>query len=334
MTTPSLTTMALMVWMLLASLTCLANEKPANVLTGANGLELQYLEDRSKLLSLENVLTAEFTAADTETLNFGFTKSSYWFHVKAGSLPDSNWVLEISYPALEKVDVYHRDVESIKSFYAGNLAAPNPQLIKDRTFAFPIDHTAGKDLELFIRVESSGAMQVPITLWHRNEYHAHDHNEQFILGLYYGILLFAILYNLLLAITTREAVLLYYCLYVASFTLFQVSINGLGAENLWSSGSAFSAIAIPLFMATTCISAIVFLRSLLRLDQLNKKLDTVGLALLLPPSIALLFVSFLEYQTLIKLLTVSAVMTSLYVLYAGAAAYHCRSLYQVKGREH
>lgn len=64
-------------------------------------------------------------------------------------------------------------------------------------------------------------MQFPIKLWQQDAFYTHDHHEQIALGVFYGILIMAFLYNLLLAISMREPVYALYCTYVVSFGLFQ-----------------------------------------------------------------------------------------------------------------
>ena len=321
--------MNLTLWTLVFSLCCVVASGSANasenqnagILTGANGLNLGYLEDPTSELAFAEITDATFTPVTTATVNFGFTESAYWFRAQADSLQEREWVLDIGYPPLEKIDVYHLSASGVNHFTAGNHVAADGKLISDRTYAFPIEHEPGKPFELFIRTESAGAMQVPITLWSQSEFHAHDHREQLILGFYYGILLAAILYNLLLAITTRESVLLLYCIYVSSFLLFQFSINGLGTEYLWPRGSTLSTRAIPIFMIATCVSAIVFIRSLLRLKQFNKTLHRIGSGLLIPFCVIAFFVFSIEYQILIKVLTTLALACSVYVFYCGTIVY-------------
>lgn len=49
-----------------------------------------------------------------------------------------------------------------------------------------------------------------------------------MLGIIYGVLLVMLIYNLFIFLSVRDTSYLYYILYIASFGLYQVSVNGAG----------------------------------------------------------------------------------------------------------
>jgi hypothetical protein len=91
---------------------------------------------------------------------------------------------------------------------------------------------------LYIRVQTDGSLQLPALLTRPEQFVAHTRNEQYLLGLYYVILLSLLLYNLLIYLSIRDSSYLYYIFYIGSYSLFQMTLNGLAFEHLWPEATA------------------------------------------------------------------------------------------------
>lgn len=71
--------------------------------------DISYYEDKKGDLDLDAIMekhaSKQFLSGQTKVLNFGFTKSAYWFHINIENQDSLNtrWILEILYPLLEKV---------------------------------------------------------------------------------------------------------------------------------------------------------------------------------------------------------------------------------------
>ena len=283
-------------------------------------LELTYLVDDHGQLSLPDVrsMADRFHPALAASPSHGFTESVYWFRATLPSQTDANWILDIAYPLLNNIDLYEIDGQTIRHSNAGDKQPFSARKIKDRSFAFPIQYHAGQPpLEIFIRVETTSSMQVPIRLWQRNAFFAHDHNEQIVLGLFYGILLAAFFYNLLLAISVRDRVYVLYCLYVLSFALFQSSVNGLGFEYLWPNSDTLAQRATPIFMIMAATSAMIFSSHFLQLKATNPHLYLCYRICLAPFVLSIPFVLHGDYLLLIKTLTLTAIVSGLLLFLSG-----------------
>ena len=77
------------------------------------------------------------------------------------------------------------------------------------------------------------ALTIPARPLDRADFISNDHDEQFVFGIFYGILIVMILYNLFIYIGIREQSYLDYVLFIGSLSLLQADINKYTYEYLW-----------------------------------------------------------------------------------------------------
>jgi diguanylate cyclase (GGDEF)-like protein len=134
---------------------------------------------------------------------------------------------------------------------------------------------------------------VPQWLITREAFFARTHEAQIGIGLYYGILLALLLFNLTIYLSLREPAYGWYVLYVASFGLVQLNLNGLAFEYLWPNAPNFANLALPLSMAFGLAMMALFARSFLdvkaRRPRVNRLFEGfIGFQLLMMAASAIL----------------------------------------------
>jgi len=235
-------------------------------------LALSYLEDKSGRLELENVRelrqSGEFLGGQSEPLNFGFTESAYWFHVQldAKNPPEEAWVLESLYPIMDHLQLYvvYPDGNAAR-FHSGD-SVPFDQRSRDHQHInFEFTTKPGQTLELYMRAETSGAVQMPMTLWTKDAFYNKDHLEGRVFGIYYGLILALAVYNLLIFLSIRDLNYLLYVAYIASYGLFQMSLNGFAFEFLWPDSPWWNNRAIAFTMGLGMVFIVAFSQSFLSL---------------------------------------------------------------------
>lgn len=107
---------------------------------------------------------------------------------------------------------------------------------------------------MYLRLHSEGSVQAPLTLWSSDAYLEAQPTRLYVLGLIYGVLLGMLVYNLFIFISVRDRSYLYYILYIASFGLYQVSVNGAGVAYFWPDHPWWANAATPLFTAPRACS--------------------------------------------------------------------------------
>ncbi|MCB2816671.1 7TM-DISM domain-containing protein, partial [Listeria monocytogenes] len=75
----------------------------------------------------------------------------------------------------------------------------------------------------------------------------------YVLGIIYGVLLVMLIYNLFIFLSVRDTRYLYYILYIASFGLYQVSVNGAGSEYFWPDSPWWANAATPFLIGSAAL---------------------------------------------------------------------------------
>lgn len=95
----------------------------------------------------------------------------------------------------------------------------------------------------------------------------------YVLGMIYGVLLVMLVYNLFIYLSVRDVSYLYYILYIASFGLYQVSVNGAGVAYFWPDSPWWANAATPLSIGAAALFACQFARHFLQLGSISRGFD-------------------------------------------------------------
>ncbi|HVL00946.1 MAG TPA: diguanylate cyclase, partial [Dongiaceae bacterium] len=135
--------------------------------------------------------------------------------------------------------------------------------------AFPFTVVKDHRYRIYLRVQSETALQVPAQLMPEDEFLAHKEADDLLLGLFLGVLVAMMLYNVTLYFSARESAFLLYGAHVLALLFFIVAWQGLGATWFWPGqiGLQSGSIAIATFLAIGFSTW--FCSVFLHLDQSN-----------------------------------------------------------------
>lgn len=264
---------------------------------------MEVLVDPQQTLGLSEVESRPFSASGGIP-NFGFTDSAVWvrFRVPPGTRAD---LLQMEFPLMDRIDVYQKENGIWKKTTAGSLYPFGQRQHVHRTFLFDLSQESRQGHPVYARFVNGDSMQIPLSLWSRDEFARRDHDEQFALGIYYGIVLVMALFNLFLFFTLRDMAHLYYVLYVLSFGLFLLSQYGLAYEYLWPDWNHAARRLNPFLASFLEGSILLFTRSFLHTKNHSPALDkgirvqiwanvcVMGLAFILPLAVSAMLVAAL-----------------------------------------
>ena len=238
------------------------------------GMDLAYLEDPQAKWSIENIrnpaLTKQWQQNKTSVPAFGFTSSVYWFAVELENPSASPFeqLLALSYPLLDSVDVYlDRNSQIVEHFHVGDYQPFAQRPIEHRHFLFPIRVAEGDQITLYMRVQTSGSMQIPLALWSEKGFWRAEQHLIIKQGVYFGIMLVMILYNLFIYVTVRDRSYLYYVLFVICFTIFQLTLRGFSYHYFWPQYPWFNEKILAVSVSAALAFGGLFTISLLELKK-------------------------------------------------------------------
>lgn len=198
------------------------------------------LSDPGKQLTLAQAraAAAQFTLPTTARATLGHRKDAVWLRVPMGVAPgsDGEWLLDIDYPLLNRIDVYLLDSSGtlVQQALLGNQQPFAQRPVRSRSHALELRLAPAASYELWLRVETQGGMILPITLNKPTAFLQRALGEQMLQGLLAGLGLCLLLYSLGQWISLSEPLFLKYVVLIFGSLMFSVVQFGIGAQFLWT----------------------------------------------------------------------------------------------------
>jgi len=232
-------------------------------------LHSEYLRAAGAQLELGDILQLpahQWTATNSEAPFFGYSPDQLWvrFEVLNENHQKHHLLLELPYPLLDQVEVYLLQNSSVIQHYVTGDQVPFQQRPVDAThFVFPINLEAGARNSVYVKVSTSSALGAPLTLWSSEHFFDHQQAPLMIQGLYFGIILVMLLYNLFLFASIRHISYLYYIGAVLGCATYVASVLGFGFQFLWPHTPWVNTFAVPASLALFGLMGTLFATSLL-----------------------------------------------------------------------
>ncbi|MGH8689138.1 MAG: 7TM diverse intracellular signaling domain-containing protein [Burkholderiales bacterium] len=281
--------LALLLALILTSSAGLAEIVPLPDVSGETrlGEQVQVLEDPGGLLQLNDVrhgpIAAAFRPSHADPINFGYTRSAWWlrFTLPGGAAPGTPLLLEVAFPSIDRIELYLPEPRPgreprYSTRIAGDTLPWDAREIRHRNFVFRFDAPVAEGAhDYYLRVTSQSVLTVPLTLWRPEAFAEHDRNAQLIHGLFYGLALALVLYNLMLYFAVQDRVYLYYVLYATAFGLFLFAFDGFAFQYLWPTSTWAANHAVAMLLALALAFGAQFARAFLRARPNAPKADLV-----------------------------------------------------------
>lgn len=278
---------------------------------------LDVLEDTQATLAIGDLsapqVAARFVPASGPSVNLGFTDSALWARLTLDLPPGHDWVVQVAYPLLDEISFYARASDGgWRRQEAGDTHPFALRDVKHRTPSFLLPARDGGEQVVYLRAQTRGSLQLPIAVWQASAFHGHVSREHLVLGVYYGMMLVMVLYNLFLFFSVRDRAYLHYVGFIASFMTMQLALNGLAYQYLWPEQVWWGNRASVVLPGVVGLFGLAFSRSLLNTRALAPRMDRlmIWLSLAIVVEIAgALFASYRVAASLSALLAVMFVMT-------------------------
>ena len=279
---------------------------------------LSYHVDPSHQLSIQHIISGsssiEWKPSGDKTPNFGYSESAYWFKLQFVNPGQESLerLFEVGYPLLDHVSLYVVSSSGeVKIIETGDKRPFGERVYNHRNFIFPLQFTPGDTTSLYVKVETTTSVQVPMALWKERFFMGVNLEESMKQGAFFGIMLVMAIYNLFIFFTVRDKSYLFYFLYVLSFGFVQGSLNGFCFQYLWPDLIAWNDKAIAFFTPFSSAAVLAFSLSFLGLKKTQSGLFLKTLLVLC--CCACVAVFFVPYSLMIKIDIVLALVGMLSV---------------------
>jgi len=282
---------------------------------------VEYLEDESGQLEINELRQRPEQAwrkHSGEIPNFGFSQSAYWFRIELQTKEPQRWVLGIDYPLLDEVTLHtFVGARPLQSVQTGDSRPYIDRPLKHVAFDMPLVLPSAGPVTVYLRVKSSGTVQVPINLWQEDAYLEHYETITTIQGIYFGIVLIMTFYNLLLYVMVRERAYIHYVLFVAMIGLFTAGLYGWGYKYLWPEAVRFQQYNVAVFISLSTIFGARFINHFLDLPHTAPRIGYLLLGVVVSQIAAFLLLPVLGFHLGIQIVLALTFITAVTTLYAG-----------------
>ena len=237
---------------------------------------LYILEDIADTLDLSDVRTDLYSKKfqfhnSSDEPNFGFTNSSFWFRLTVKNTAEAGkYWLEIPYPFLNLLEVYVPAKNgNYQKHSVGDHYPFSKRSILHKNFLFDMDFSEGEQKVVYAHIRCNGeATSFPVNVLNTLDWVKRDYAELVVLGVYYGILIFAFFLSFFLGISLKEKVNFYYLLYITGIGIFQFSLDGLAFQYLWPNNPWLANHIIPMSGSFAVFFLLLFSQQLLQTKKL------------------------------------------------------------------
>jgi signal transduction histidine kinase/CheY-like chemotaxis protein len=269
-----------------------------------------------------------FKAHDKDTLNAGYSRSAFWLKIDLHYRPTNpaaqrTWLLELAYPPLDHLDLYLPDAGGDYQLVrrTGDALPFATREIRQNNYLFDLNFAPDQAQTVYLRLQSEGSVQAPVTLWSSTAYLEEQPVRLYVLGLIYGVLLGMLVYNLFIYLSVRDTSYLYYIFYIASFGLYQLSVNGAAVQYFWPDNPWWTNAATPFFIGCAGLFGSQFARSFLQTASHSRWLDRLLLALVAFSAVVVGLSLMTSYALALRLATALALIFTVVIFVAGLCAW-------------
>lgn len=298
------------------------------------GRAMQVLEDPTDALTIAEVSSpayaAQFKRHDKATLNAGYSRSVFWLKVDLHYMAKDpraprTWFLELAYPPLNHLDLYQNDGTGnyrLATRTGSALPFSSREVIQSN-YLFKLNFVPDQQQTLYLRLQSEGSIQAPLTLWAGTAYLEQQPLRLSVLGVIYGVLLGMLVYNLFIYLSVRDTSYLYYILYIASFGLYQLSVNGVAVQYFWPNNPWWANAAVPLLIGSAALFGSLFARSFLHTAQHSRWINRLLLTLAACGGVVMALALLTSYALALRLATGLALVFTVTIFVAAIKAWYC-----------
>jgi signal transduction histidine kinase len=233
------------------------------------GGKVMVIQDGKSSYSLEQIIQNDSGAILLAPIpNLGVTENVYWLKFKLNNLSDSRLILKFNQPLLDEVVLYTiRDGKKVTEVRYGEHRKFYERKYDYPAYAFDLNLNKGDTGTYILKFKSKEPIMLDISVGKEDTIWGEEIKKEITLGIYIGIILVMVFYNLFIFFTVLDVSYLVYVAYIISVGLTQITLQGYGFKYLWPDLYWFNDIGVVLFSALGAIFAIEFLKMFLKTKE-------------------------------------------------------------------
>ncbi len=246
---------------------------------------LDYLEDVEGKLTIEQILgpaqQSRFQRHEQGIFSKGYSTSVYWFRTRLFNVGEQSqhlWLLRERESIQIKAWTIQPDGEP-SLFWDKGWLPPSPNLSRAQRLGAGLELPAGNETELYLSLRVNTDLKALLTLWSPEVYAKQELAETRLFSASWGMSFLFFLLALIVFISSRKWIYLYYALFLLCFLcirILRIDLNGALTE--WVGSWGYWLVALLIWGAGLFV--ILFSKELLKLESMRRslvKVLTIGL---------------------------------------------------------
>lgn len=241
---------------------------------------VDYFEDKSGKLNLSDVLKIaedgnSFKTSTAQDLLNIRTSSAYWlkFNIINSPSNEKGFLVEMFDFDIDEISFFYPDSNGVyKEDKAGFNSSFSSRKIGHKNVSFPIAFRSDTAVTVFMRFRSEGLNLMEPIIRSYARFIKYGLSEYIMFGIFYGLLLLMIFYNILYFIILRSAYYLYYVSYALAVLIFFLAKCGIGFQYIWYNHPSFN---VYLPFVSLFVSTVSMLKFFIDFFELKKNASNV-----------------------------------------------------------
>jgi signal transduction histidine kinase len=233
------------------------------------GKHIEIFEDKTGELTFEQIIHQNgFVKSEVETPNMGLSQSTFW--IRFSVINDSGkplQYLELGHPLIHSSSLYALNGKNITTESYLETDAFGDRAVKHQNLVFKLNIPPGNKTDYYLKVKAFNQVILPLIVRDQDNLFESTQLGETIGGIFVGIILVMVLYNLFIYFSILDRSYLFYVLYVLSVGLAQTSLTGYAYKYFWPGLPSFNSIATIWFSGFAGVFAMLFVKNFLQLPE-------------------------------------------------------------------
>ncbi|MEO8886790.1 MAG: 7TM diverse intracellular signaling domain-containing protein [Mucilaginibacter sp.] len=281
------------------------------------GGKLEILTDTNSNISIsEAIESKKYVQSKADFPNLLTTNYWYWVRVELKNNSTNKTLgIQIAQAIIDYVDFYQvENGKVIQSNFSGHRRPFYNRIVNHQSFIYPVNVLPNDSTTIYFHVKSGKQLILPVYAGTLSQVFEHALRKDITFGIYIGIILVMILYNLFVFYSVRDKNYLYYVSYLSIVLIAQASIEGYLFRFILP---RYPAIADNLIYITTALigfAAIEFCKSFLDSKHYTPKMHKISYIFYVFYIVQIVFALRGKYNISYTIMEPTAMLSALFVL--------------------
>lgn len=234
----------------------LAKEGERNI-----GKYLNIYSDPTGAMSISDVLLSNhFQASLFDVPNLNITKATHWVKLELVNRTRSERLyIDLRQPSIDEVVFYYPINGAYDSIISGDFINVKDRVFKYQNHVFPIDLKLNEKGTFYFKVKAEDQILLPFSVGDIHFVNAEHNFKDIFFGVFSGIMIALLLYNLLIFVKTRESIYGFYIMYLAVIFVAQSNLQGYTLRFFWPGWNTFERSSVYLLIASSGVTGLLFI---------------------------------------------------------------------------